>query len=57
VEDETMECICCGAELMGRNAFPLPLVNAMCTDCAREVQALEDAGPESTPKGVDWLDG
>lgn len=52
-----MECICCGAELMGRNAFPLPLVNAMCTDCAREVQALEDAGPESTPKGVDWLDG
>jgi hypothetical protein len=40
------ECICCGAELTGRNAFPLPLHDAMCTDCAREAQELLRGGPE-----------
>jgi NMD protein affecting ribosome stability and mRNA decay len=52
-----MECICCGAELTARNAFPLPLVNAMCTDCAREVQALADSRFDPPRKPGGCLDG
>jgi hypothetical protein len=48
-----IDCICCGAELSGRDVHAQPAMSCMCERCAREMKqvqrALEIAGRESHP--------
>jgi hypothetical protein len=51
-----IDCICCGAELPGRNPHPRSLTHAMCERCtddmARVQLALELSKQESRPATI-----
>jgi hypothetical protein len=39
-----VECICCGAELLGLRSYPRPVMSSMCEACLREVKLVQRAG-------------
>jgi hypothetical protein len=51
-----VECICCGAELPGRQVHPRPVTKSMCERCTREVKrmqlALEIVQQEQQPVAI-----